>query len=42
MSRRQEDAVDAPSRVQAYRSQLQNVSIDGNGKGNGAPDGPNP
>jgi cytoskeletal protein CcmA (bactofilin family) len=38
MSRRQEGVIDTPSR----RSQLQDVSIDGNGKGNGSSDSLNP
>jgi cytoskeletal protein CcmA (bactofilin family) len=42
MSRRQESVIDTPSRVQANRSQLQDVSIDGNGKGNGSSDSLNP
>ena len=42
MSRRQENVIDTPSRVQANRPQHQAVSIDGNGKGNGSPDSLNP
>ena len=42
MSRRQENVIDTPSRVQANRPQLQDVPIDGNGKGNGASDNLNP
>jgi cytoskeletal protein CcmA (bactofilin family) len=38
MSRRQENVIDTPSRVQANRSQLQDVSIDSNGKDNGSSD----
>jgi cytoskeletal protein CcmA (bactofilin family) len=42
MSRRLENVIDKPSRVQAKRSQLQDVSIDGNGKSNGSSDSLNP
>ena len=42
MSRRQENVIDTPSRVQANRRQPQDVPIDGNGKGNGASDSLNP
>jgi cytoskeletal protein CcmA (bactofilin family) len=42
MSRRQENVIDTPSRVQTNRPQAQAVSIDGNRKGNGAPDSLNP
>ena len=42
MSRRNENTIDTPSRFQTNRPQPKAVSIDGNGKGNGAPDGPNP
>jgi cytoskeletal protein CcmA (bactofilin family) len=42
MSRRQENVIDTPLRVQTNRPQPQTVSIDGNRKGNGAPDGLNP
>jgi cytoskeletal protein CcmA (bactofilin family) len=42
MSRRQENVVDTPSPVQANRPQVQAVSIDGNGKGNGSSDSLNP
>ena len=41
-SRRSENKIDTPSRVQTNRSQLQDVPIDGNGKGNGASDSLNP
>jgi cytoskeletal protein CcmA (bactofilin family) len=41
-SRRSENKIDTPSRVQANRPQLQDVPIDGNGKGNGASDSLNP
>jgi cytoskeletal protein CcmA (bactofilin family) len=41
-SRRQENVIDTPSRVQANRPQPQDVPIDGNGKGNGASDSLNP
>jgi len=42
MSRRQENVIDTPSRVQAKRPQVQDVPIDSNGKGNVAPDNLNP
>jgi hypothetical protein len=42
MSRRNENAIDTPSRVETNRPQPQAVSIDGNGKGNGASDILNP
>jgi cytoskeletal protein CcmA (bactofilin family) len=42
MSRRVENAIDTPSRVQTNRPQTQAGSVDGNGKGNGASDSPNP
>jgi hypothetical protein len=41
-SRRNENTIDAPSRVQTNRSQLPAVSTDGNHKGNGALNGLNP
>ena len=41
-SRRDENKIDAPSRVQTNRAQLQAASTDGNGKGNGAPDSLSP
>ena len=41
-SRRNENTIDTPSRVQTNRAQLQAASIDGNRKGNGAPDGLSP
>jgi cytoskeletal protein CcmA (bactofilin family) len=41
-SRRQENRIDTPSRDQTNRPQLQAVSVDSNGKGNGAPDRLNP
>jgi cytoskeletal protein CcmA (bactofilin family) len=41
-SRRNENKIDTPSRVQMNRTQLQTVSTDGNRKGNGAPDSPSP
>lgn len=41
-SRRSENTVDTLSRVQTNHSQPQAVSIDGNRKGNGAPDNLNP
>jgi cytoskeletal protein CcmA (bactofilin family) len=40
-SRRLEDVIDTSSRVKTNRQQPQAGSIDGNGKGNGAPDGLN-
>jgi cytoskeletal protein CcmA (bactofilin family) len=42
MSRRQENVIDTPSRVQGNRPQAQDAPIDGNGKGNGASDSLNP
>src|SRR5215469_15204747 len=42
MSRREENTIDMPSRVQAKRPQVQDVPIDSNGKGNVAPDNLNP
>jgi cytoskeletal protein CcmA (bactofilin family) len=42
MSRRNENTIDTPSRVQTNRHQRPAGSIDGNGKANGAPDGLNP
>src|SRR5215472_986990 len=42
MSRRQENVIDRPSPVRANRSQLQDVSIDSDGKGNGSSDSLNP
>src|SRR6266566_239531 len=41
-SRRNENAIDTPSRVQTNRPQPQAAAIDGNRKGNGAPDGLSP
>jgi len=41
-SRRNENKIDTPSRVQTNRAQLQAASTDGNGKGNGAPNGLSP
>src|SRR5262244_110520 len=41
-SRRSENTIDTPSRVQTNRVQLQAASTDGNRKGNGAPDGLSP
>ena len=41
-SRRSENTIDTPSRVQTNRAQLQAASSDGNRKGNGAPDGLSP
>ena len=41
-SRRDENKIDAPSRVQTNRAQPQAASSDGNRKGNGAPGGPSP
>jgi cytoskeletal protein CcmA (bactofilin family) len=41
-SRRSENTIDTPSRVQTNRVQPQATSIDGNGKGNGASDGLSP
>jgi len=41
-SRRAENTIDAPSRVQISRPHSQPVSIDGNSKGNGASDSLNP
>jgi cytoskeletal protein CcmA (bactofilin family) len=41
-SRRSENTIDTPSRVQTNRTQLQAASSDGNRKGNGAPDGLSP
>ena len=41
-SRRNENAIDTPSRVQTKRPQTQVVSIDGNGKGNDTSDSLNP
>jgi len=41
-SRRNENTIDTPSRVQTNRAQLQAESTDGNRKGNGAPDGLSP
>jgi len=42
MSRRNENTIDTPSRVQTNRSQPQAVLIDGNPKGNGSSDSLNP
>jgi cytoskeletal protein CcmA (bactofilin family) len=42
MSRRNENTIDTPSRVQTNRPQPQTGSIDGNGKANGPPDDLNP
>ena len=42
MSRRNENTIDTPSRVQTNRSQPQVASIDGNPKGNGSSGRPNP
>ena len=41
-SRRNENTIDTPSRVQMNRAQLQAASTDGNRKGNGAPDSRSP
>ncbi len=41
-SRRNENTIDTPSRVQTNRHQPLAGSFDGNGKANGAPDGLNP
>jgi cytoskeletal protein CcmA (bactofilin family) len=41
-SRRNENTIDTPSRVQTNRAQLRAGSTDGNRKGNGAPDGLSP
>ena len=41
-SRRDENKIDAPSRVQTNRAQPQAASSDGNRKGNGAPGSPSP
>ena len=41
-SRRSENKIDTPPRVQMNRGQLQAASTDGKGKGNGAPDSLNP
>ena len=41
-SRRNENTIDMPSRVQTNRVQVQAASTDGSRKGNGAPDGLNP
>src|ERR1700746_194773 len=41
-SRRTENTIDTPSRVQTNRVQPQAMSTDGNGKGNGASDGLSP
>ena len=41
-SRRSENTIDTPSRVQTNRVQPQATSTDGNGKGNGASDGLSP
>jgi len=41
-SRRNENKIDTPSRVQMNRTQLQAASTDGSRKGNGAPDSPSP
>jgi cytoskeletal protein CcmA (bactofilin family) len=40
MSRRLENTIDTPSRLQTNRQQPQPGSIEGNGKANGAPGGP--
>jgi hypothetical protein len=37
-----ENKIDAPSRVQTNRAQLQAASSDSNRKGNGAPGSPSP
>ena len=41
-SRRSENTIDTPSRVQTNRAELQAASSDGNRRGNGAPDGLSP
>ena len=41
-SRRNENTIKTPSRLQPNRAQLQAAPTDGNRKGNGAPDGLNP
>jgi len=41
-SRRSENKIDTPPRVQMNRAQPQAASTDGKGKGNGAPDSLNP
>jgi cytoskeletal protein CcmA (bactofilin family) len=41
-SRRNENTINTPSRIQTNRTQLQTASTDGNRKGNGAPDGLSP
>jgi cytoskeletal protein CcmA (bactofilin family) len=41
-SRRNENKIDAPSRVQTNRAQFQAASSDSNRKGNGAPGSPSP
>ena len=41
-SRRNENTIDTPSRLETNRTQPQSASTDGNRKGNGAPDGLSP